>query len=331
MKISQISVDEFNKLAKCEPCASIYQSSYWSDLMIKKGYEPLFIQYSDDSNMCVALSMFLLKKDSILSFKPTAYSPFGYLINYYDKNLLSMFNHDLVVFLREKKVGKIVIEPSISLHNDKYTNEAVVKSLLECGYIKSKNLFVYNLSTAKHQEHSNTHYIIHKVNETDERILYSSSIKEEYLEVYEAIKPNASIYEVKLDSFKTRRTIEEKIIECEEYIKKHKSDYKYIDKIPEKKKEIENYNMIESVVDKFEEKNGIDGLLAIACVCKYAGKCNIMFIVNYDKNNFFEAENALIDKIVEDCKKEGFKNIESLKPFVCADEIELLGEYIMKI
>ena len=330
MNITQISVDKFNELAQSEPCASIYQSSYWSDLMIKKGYEPLFIQYTDDNNICVALGMFLLKRDTFISFKPTAHCPYGYLINYYDKDILKQFSEDLKEFFKEKKVSKIVIEPNVAFHNGKYTNEAVVKALLESGYTKSNNLLIYSLDTENHEEKINAHNFILKAKEVEEDVLFALTKNSDYLELYETVKPFVTLYAVRPDSTKTRRKLNDSIKECEKFISEHEDDYKFDEKNSLKMDMIRDRRQSIVALDRFEDKHGVEGVLTLACVCKYAGKYNILFTINNDTDNFFEAENALVDKLVKDAIKQGCHEIYSLKPFAYAEKVELLGEYTYK-
>ncbi|MBQ2584686.1 MAG: peptidoglycan bridge formation glycyltransferase FemA/FemB family protein, partial [Erysipelotrichaceae bacterium] len=102
MKLYETDANNFNDFSSAEPDASIFQTSYWSDYMVSKGYKASFIEASNEHDTCLALSSLLLKKESFLSSKYTALAPHGFLINYYDEELFKTFHGLMADYLKQE-------------------------------------------------------------------------------------------------------------------------------------------------------------------------------------------------------------------------------------
>lgn len=334
MKIVEISAEKFNDLAYSEPFGSIYQSSYWSDYIVSKKNKPLFIKYVDDSDLCLGLAMFILRKESLLSSKLTAYCPCGYLINFYDEEFLKEFDHKLGIFLSNYNVNKIVIEPKIIYEHSKLSNDKLISILNELGYQKTKEINNYVLDIKKYKNaKTRTNIILKTKNVDDDYSLFNSLINnkdnEEYLNIYTCIKPYASLYVTHLDSIKTKRALQEEIDDCTKFINKNRDDYKYIEDIREKLDEIEEVKQILKYIDNLENAYGSDPVLAGVCMIDYSGTCNLAFEVNRDK--MFNSENVIFNTVVEDNKAKKIKTIEAFTAFSDSNLYHLLGEFTRHI
>ena len=80
-----------------------------------------------------------------------AYSPRGYLINFYDQEMLERFNKELIPYLKGKKVFQLIIDPYLPLNHrdingdivdDSFDNRPIVDKLKAIGYLHTG----YNLN-----------------------------------------------------------------------------------------------------------------------------------------------------------------------------------------
>ena len=100
MKIIELTISDFEKFVDNHPLRNYAQTSKYAKVMGEKGYLYDYIGYTDDSNNLVAASLILTKK--IGAFEKFAYAPKGFLINYYDENLLKMFILDISKYYKDK-------------------------------------------------------------------------------------------------------------------------------------------------------------------------------------------------------------------------------------
>ena len=78
----------------------MYQSVEYAELMSRNEYSPLYVG-GYENGILVAAALILVK--SISSFK-YGYSPRGFLIDYYDSDMLTEFTKKLQTFLSKKKI-----------------------------------------------------------------------------------------------------------------------------------------------------------------------------------------------------------------------------------
>lgn len=111
MRIIELSVIEFDNYASTHPLRNYCQNSTYARLMGEKGYSYEYLGYQDDSNNLVAASLVVTKK--IGSGCKFAYAPKGFLIDYYNTELVKMFVKDIYVYYKKKGMAFIKINPEI--------------------------------------------------------------------------------------------------------------------------------------------------------------------------------------------------------------------------
>ncbi len=111
MRIVELTIDKFEQFATNHPLRNYCQSSEYAKFMGEQGYSYDYIGYEDDSNNLVAASLILIKK--IGAFQKYAYAPKGFLIDYYNLDLLTKFVKDIAKKYQTKKVVFLKINPEI--------------------------------------------------------------------------------------------------------------------------------------------------------------------------------------------------------------------------
>ncbi len=123
MKLKNLSIFEFDEYAKNHPLGSYHQSSNYALLMSEQGYEYDLIGFVDDSGTIHAASLILYKKLGM--FNRYGYAPKGFLIDYYDVNLLKDFMKALKKHYYKKNFAFIKINPEISIGTVDYKHKLV--------------------------------------------------------------------------------------------------------------------------------------------------------------------------------------------------------------
>ena len=80
--IRELSREEFDYRVKSFPNTTFYQTSNWADLKKYTSWEALYLGYYEE-NMLEGMGLFLLRKIPAMKYY-LAYSPRGYLINFFD-------------------------------------------------------------------------------------------------------------------------------------------------------------------------------------------------------------------------------------------------------
>ncbi len=145
MNIKELTKEEFDNFAKNHVLGSFYQSSAYASLMEEEGYNPIFVGgYKDGELLAGAL---ILSKTISLNVK-YGYSPRGFLVDYFDKEMLSEFTKAIKTYFSKKGFAFIKINPIITLsvvnkNNGNKTLNSVssglVNVLSEIGYKKLKD------------------------------------------------------------------------------------------------------------------------------------------------------------------------------------------------
>lgn len=123
MKLKNLSIFEFDEYAKNHPLGSYHQSSSYALLMSEHGYEYDLIGFIDDNGNIKAASLILYKKLGM--FNRYGYAPKGFLIDYYDVNLLKEFTKALKKHYYKKNFAFIKINPEISIGTVDYKHKLV--------------------------------------------------------------------------------------------------------------------------------------------------------------------------------------------------------------
>jgi lipid II:glycine glycyltransferase (peptidoglycan interpeptide bridge formation enzyme) len=111
MKVIELTIKDFDEFAANHALRNYSQSSKYAKIMGEKGFTYDYIGYIDDSNNLVAASLILIKK--IGAFYKFAYAPRGFLIDYYNNELLRMFVRDISEYYKGKGLAFIKINPEI--------------------------------------------------------------------------------------------------------------------------------------------------------------------------------------------------------------------------
>ena len=111
MKIKELTIQAFTEYVKNSPLKNYMQTEEYARLMGEHKYNYDYIGLVDESNVIVAASLILFKKIG-LNMR-YGYAPKGFLINYYDENLVDIFTKKLKEFYSKKNVVFIKINPEI--------------------------------------------------------------------------------------------------------------------------------------------------------------------------------------------------------------------------
>lgn len=144
MHIKELSIAEFDSFAENFMISSYYQSSGYAIFMTERGYDYEFIGYVDELGVIKAAALILIKKIGLSS--RYGYSPKGFLIDYFDHDLLKNFVEALRKYY-EKKLVFIKINPEIAIGEidpvtkiTNYNHNIIVRDYLkELGFLKLKD------------------------------------------------------------------------------------------------------------------------------------------------------------------------------------------------
>lgn len=124
MKIVELSNIEFDEYAKAHPLSNYCEASKYALVMTDYGYSYDYIGMIDDSNRIQAAALILTK--GIKGNIKYGYSPKGFLINYYDKELLKTFLELLTDYYKKKDFIFIKFNPEIIIGETTLNNKLVM-------------------------------------------------------------------------------------------------------------------------------------------------------------------------------------------------------------
>lgn len=110
MKLVELSIREFENFAYNHPLRSYAQTVNYAKVMGEMGFSYDYIGYKDDIDNIIAASLILTKK---LRFNKYAYAPKGFLVDYYNTDLLKEFVKEVVQYYDKKGCAFIKINPEI--------------------------------------------------------------------------------------------------------------------------------------------------------------------------------------------------------------------------
>lgn len=111
MKTVELTIQRFDEFAKNHPLRNYCQSSLYARYMGEQGYSYDYVGYEDDSGSLVAASLILFKR--VGGLQKYAYAPKGFLIDYYNLDLLTKFIKDITKKYKKKKIVFLKINPEI--------------------------------------------------------------------------------------------------------------------------------------------------------------------------------------------------------------------------
>lgn len=147
MYIKVLKEQEFSEFAKKHVLKSYHQTSNYGNLMTKYGYTKEYIGLCDDNDKIVAASLILFKKLGLL-YK-YGYAPKGFLMDYYDEELINTFTNLLIKHYQYSQVSFIRINPEISIGDINYkknfvttynTNRDIISNLTNNGFVKINSI-----------------------------------------------------------------------------------------------------------------------------------------------------------------------------------------------
>ena len=111
MRIVELTIARFDEFASNHPLRNYCQSSAYAKFMGEQGFSYDYIGYEDDSHNIVAASLILYKR--IGGFLKYGYAPKGFLIDYYNADLLNSFITDLGKKYKSRGIVFLKINPEI--------------------------------------------------------------------------------------------------------------------------------------------------------------------------------------------------------------------------
>ena len=113
MKLVELTADEFDRFASTHPLRNYCQTSSYAKFMGEQGFSFDYVGFKDNSETLVAASLIVHKS---FGFKQRyAYAPKGFLIDYYNVDLLKRFVDKITTKYRSKGVVLLKINPEIIL------------------------------------------------------------------------------------------------------------------------------------------------------------------------------------------------------------------------
>lgn len=147
MKLKDLSFFEFDEFAKNHPLASYHQSSNYALFASEQGFDYDLVSMTDEADNIVAATLIIYKKINFIY--RYGYAPKGFLLNYYDENIIKNFTTLLKKRYFKKNFAFIKINPEISIgtldYNSKkitYNKNKSIENILEAnGFKKLNNKF----------------------------------------------------------------------------------------------------------------------------------------------------------------------------------------------
>ena len=152
MIIREIDGNTFNELANNHTLKNFYQTKEYGDLMSNSEYSVTYIGgYENDKIVAGSL---ILYKNIAPSIK-YGYAPRGFIVDYYNNDLLVKFTKEIKSYFFKRKFAFIKINPEITYATLDYekktksinqTNKDLIATLKSLGYVKLKdNLYFESL------------------------------------------------------------------------------------------------------------------------------------------------------------------------------------------
>lgn len=154
--VENINKEEYTKFVSTHQTKSHFLESYeWGEISKKRGLKPYYVGLKNNENKLVATALLLEKK---LPLNYTYfYIPRGFVLDYKNTNLISVFTKKINEFTKKKKSIFFKIDPDIKLHIidksakhiDGENNYELVKFLKKIGYKKRKDTYHFETMQPK--------------------------------------------------------------------------------------------------------------------------------------------------------------------------------------
>ncbi len=113
MNIRELSLEEFKEFVENSPLSTHYQTQSYALLMGENGYDYEFIGLENEYGQIKAASLILLK--TIKFRKKYAYAPKGFILDYFNQELLKEWTQKLIEYYKKKHVVFIKLNPEIAI------------------------------------------------------------------------------------------------------------------------------------------------------------------------------------------------------------------------
>ena len=123
MKLKNLTIFEFDNYSLNHPLGSYHQTSNYALLASEQGYEYDLLGLVDDEGTIHAASLILYK--NLGMFNRYGYAPKGFLLDYYDKNLVKEFTEKLKKYYYRKNFAFIKINPEITIGEMDYKMKTI--------------------------------------------------------------------------------------------------------------------------------------------------------------------------------------------------------------
>lgn len=145
MSIRELTIDEFNAFVRSSPLGTHYQTFNYALLMGENGYEYELVGMFNEYNQLKAASLILFK--NLKMHYKYGYAPKGFILDYFNQEIVSEFATLLKSYYKKKKVVFIKINPEIAISEiDKETglktynwNYNILEIMEKAGFKKLKD------------------------------------------------------------------------------------------------------------------------------------------------------------------------------------------------
>jgi len=271
MKIKELTIQAFEEYVKNSPLKNYMQSVEYARLMGEGKYNYDYIGLVDTSGVILAASLVLWRKIG-LNVR-YGYAPKGFLLNYYDENLLKTFTDKIKEYYSKKNMAFIKINPEIvvgEIDNKTYEfketpNIRLKKDLENHGYIKLKDNLYFeamnprfnayiDLKNSNIKKYSKANR--NKVRNSKRKGLYIEKGTEDDLESYLNLSTSdkpLSYYRMLYNIFEEKLDIILVKVNYENYIKNSQELYE---------KELEKNSLYNEIIHRSTKQNDLNRKMA---------------------------------------------------------------------
>ncbi len=154
MRIIELNEEQFKEYVKIHSKKNYFQTIEYANMQEKYNFKKIYVGLIDDDSNIVAGS--LLLTNTLKGKYAYAYAPRGFLIDFFNKELLTIWTKELTKFLKKLKVVFVKVDPLI-LYKEWDKDNNLIKSNAEImPFLKS--LGYIHLGFNKYFESNNSRY-----------------------------------------------------------------------------------------------------------------------------------------------------------------------------
>lgn len=332
MKLVTMQADVFDKLASIEPGHSFYQSSKWGQYAILNNKEPVYLGLVNENGIYMAMGLFILNKKELFK-KNEAYCPFGFLINYYDNDLLKEFMNAVKIFLHKKGVGKLTINPKIEYMVRSHNNDLLIKKIEEIGFKKISDNFIFYTEIEQIPKKPtqkdlifNTYTITNQ-----EEISRLSDKKEELNDLFKAFDKQVIINICEADFKTSIDKLTSYIEDTKKYIEENKEDNSKTT-ILEKNETtlLEKEKTRDDLIELYKQNNN-KNLVLLSILINSNSEITLLAIDNTEKYKAYELDVALYSQTLKSINKLGYNSFYGFQNLSNSKKTEYIGKFVCQI